>query len=256
MQPQGEVRLYRSKLFDSELFWHGFPERSGGYSDGPRASLNLGMRWGDSQERVEANRRRVAETVGFRIEDLVVTKHVHGTDIWVLGEDIGADAEFDGIVSAAPGKVLGAFAADCIPLLFAAPAARLVGAAHAGWRGTVNGMAARMVEKLVSLGAERSDVRAALGPSIGPCCFEVGDEVVEEFTRAFPDATGLVVDGSLKKHIDLRVATVHQLQEIGIDPTQVDADPPCTMCNPERFFSYRRDGKAGGVHMGFIGLRP
>ena len=94
-----------------------------------------------------------------------------------------------------------------------------------------------------------------LGPHIGPCCFEVGDEVVAAFESAFPEADGLVVDGPIKKHVDMRVATRVQLEEVGVKPAHIDDSPPCTKCHPDRFFSYRRDGQAGGVHMGYIGIR-
>jgi polyphenol oxidase len=94
----------------------------------------------------------------------------------------------------------------------------------------------------------------ALGPSIGPCCFEVGPEVVTEFREAFGPLAGLVVPGPRKDHLDLRVANRAVLEEAQVQPAHIDDQPPCTRCNPERFFSYRRDGKDGGVHMGFIGL--
>lgn len=254
MDVQGEIRLYESALIDSSIFWHGFPERTGGVSSAERCSLNLGHRWGDDPANIQRNRELVAEHAGFAFENLVVTKHVHGTAVWRVGQEPPEPPEFDGLVCTEPGKVLGAFAADCIPLIFAAPTARVCGAAHAGWRGTVGRVAVNVVEEMVAAGAERSDIRVVLGPSIGPCCFEVGPEVVDEFRKAFPGAEGLVVQGPVKEHINLRVATRVQLEEAGIAPEHIDSDPPCTKCHPERFFSYRRDGKAGGVHMGYIGL--
>lgn len=252
----GEIRLYRSSLIPDEVFWHGFPERTGGISDGPRSSLNLGWRWGDERERVEENRRLVAEHVGYAAGDLVVTKHVHGTRVWRVGEPLPEPPEFDGLVSDAPGKVLGAFAADCIPIVFADAEARVCGACHAGWRGTVGGVARNVVARMVELGARADRIRVALGPSIGPCCFEVGPEVARAFRDAFGEVPGMVVAGPKKDHIDLRAATRALLERAGIRPEHLDDTPPCTRCTPDRFFSYRRDGKAGGVHMGFIGLKP
>jgi len=252
----GEIRVYRSSLIPSDRFWHGFPERHGGVSDGPRESLNLGFRWGDSHDRVTENRRLVAVEEGYQPDALVVTKHVHGTEVWRVGEPLPDPPEFDGLVSDQAGVVLGAFAADCIPIVFADPDAKVCGAAHAGWRGTVNRVAVNVVGRMVEAGASVGGIRVALGPSIGPCCFEVGPEVVEEFRAAFGDAPGLVVDGPKKKHVDLRVATRLQLEAAALAPDHIDTNPPCTMCNPGRFFSYRREGKAGGVHMGFVGLKP
>jgi YfiH family protein len=238
----------------TEGFIHGFPERVGGVSTGLRASLNLGFRWGDDQALVDRNRRILAEHEGYAPEQLQVTKHVHGTRVWRVGEPLPEPPEFDGLVCDRAGPVLGAFAADCIPMLFADPRARVIGACHAGWRGTVGGVAANVVARMIELGARSDDLRVALGPSIGPCCFEVGDEVVAAFRAAFGELDGLVVAGPKKAHLDLRVATRAVLDRAGVRPEHVDATPPCTKCEPERFFSYRRDGKEGGVHMGFIGM--
>jgi len=251
----GAIRILRSPLIPDELFVHGFPERTGGVSGGLRASLNLGFRWGDERAHVEENRRLVARAAGYDPAALVSMRHVHGTAVWRVGDPETGSEEFDGLVSDRPGAVLGAFAADCTPVLFADPEHRVVGAAHAGWRGTVAGVAQNVVARMVELGADRATIRVALGPSIGPCCFEVGPEVVAEFTARLPDLTGLVVDGPKKQHIDLRRAQRAFLQEAGIRPEHIDDDPPCTKCNPERFFSYRRDGRDGGIHMGFIGIR-
>ena len=249
-----EIVLYRSPLLVLPGVRHGFPERHGGVSTGPRTSLNLGFRWGDEPANVDENRRRVAAHVGYPPAALQVTKHVHGTAVWQVGEPLPEPPEFDGLVTDQVGPVLGAFAADCVPMLFVEPIARVIGACHAGWRGMVAGVAARVVERMTALGAVPARIRCALGPSIGPCCFEVGPEVVAPFREAFGDAPGLVVAGPHKDHLSLRVAAQVGLARAGLGETHVDAAPPCTKCNPERFFSYRRDGQAGGVHMGFIGL--
>ncbi|MDX2089480.1 MAG: peptidoglycan editing factor PgeF [Kofleriaceae bacterium] len=253
-QPASSIRLHRSHVLPTEGFTHGFPERVGGVSQGLRSSLNLGVRWGDDKEHVETNRRLLAVHAGYDHAQLQVTRHVHGTNVWRVGEPLAEGAEFDGLVCDRVGPVLGAFAADCIPILFAEPEARVCGAAHAGWRGTVAGVARNVVTRMVELGARADRLRVALGPSIGPECFEVGTEVVDEFRAAFGDLPGLVVQGPRKDHIDLRVATRAVLERVGVRPEHIDDRPPCTRCEPERFFSYRRDGKDGGVHMAFIGL--
>jgi len=249
------IRLYTSPVLPTEGFVHGFPERGGGVSTGARESLNLGKRWGDSVENVEENRRLLASHAGYDPAALVATRHVHGTAVWAVGEPLAPDAEFDGLVCAQPGPVLGAFAADCVPILFADPEARVIGAAHAGWRGTVNGVAGNVVTRMTELGARPERIRVALGPSIGPCCFEVGPEVVDQFRSALGDVPGLVVRGPHKDHIDLRVALRTTLERAGVRADAIDDRPPCTKCESERFFSYRRDGKDGGVHMAFIALR-
>ena len=246
------IRLHRSSVLAVDGVIHGFPERDGGVSTGARASLNLGARWGDDKAHVDENRRLLAAHAGYAPAALVVTRHVHGTNVWSVGEPLAPDAEFDGLVCDRPGPVLGAFAADCIPILFADPEARVIGAAHAGWRGTVHGIAGNVVARMIELGARAEHIRVALGPSIGPCCFEVGPEVVAEFRAAFGDLPGMVVAGPQKDHIDLRVASRAVLARAGV--TQIDDRPPCTRCAGDRFFSYRRDGQAGGVHMAYIGL--
>ena len=260
------IRLYTSAILGAGGVAHGFPERTGGVSTGAYASLNLGRRWGDDPANVDENRRRLAAHAGYDPAGLVATRHVHGTSVYTVGQPLAQDAEFDGLVADRPGAVLGAFAADCVPILFADPEARVVGAAHAGWRGTIGSkpperetetpgrsVAANVIDKMVALGARPERVRVALGPSIGPCCFEVGPEVVAEFRAALGDVPGLVVAGPRKDHLDLRVALRAVLERAGVRPASIDASPPCTRCEAARFFSYRRDGK-GGVHMGFIAL--
>jgi polyphenol oxidase len=262
------IRLYRSAVPAADGIVHGFPERTGGVSEGTYASLNLGKRWGDDPANVEENRRRLAAAAGYAAQDLRMTRHVHGTSVWNVADPCADDAEFDGMVSNVPGSVLGAFAADCVPILFVDPIARVIGAAHAGWRGTIGAppperttetpgrsIATNVIAKMIGLGAKPEHIRIALGPSIGPCCFEVGPEVVEQFRAVLGDLTGLVVDGPHKQHLDLRVALRSIVERAGVPGEHIDSSPPCTRCEAERFFSYRRDGK-GGVHMGFIGFAP
>jgi len=255
MSTAAPIRVLRSPMIPEPLFLHGFPERTGGVSTGPRASLNMGRRWGDDPAAVSENRRRLAVHAGYDPAALIATRHVHGTDVWRVGEPLPDDAEFDGLVCDRPGPVLGAFAADCVPILFADPVAGVCGAAHAGWRGTVAGVAVRVIARMVEAGARASDIGVALGPSIGPCCFEVGPDVVAAFTAALPDLPGLVVPGPRKPHIDLRRATRALLERAGVAGEHIDDAPPCNRCEPERFFSYRRDGQDGGVHMAFIARR-
>ena len=250
------LEILTSPVIPADLFVHGFPTRAGGVSNGKRASLNLGYRWGDEPEHVAENRRRVAAEAGFDLARLQVTKHVHGTRVWVVGDPAPDPPEFDVLVGDRPGDVLGAFAADCIPILLCDPRRRVVAAAHAGWRGTVAGAAVNAVHAMADrFGSAPGDVRVALGPSIGPCCFEVGPEVVDAFRAALPPIDGLVVAGPRKDHIDLRVATRALLERVGVRRQHIDDRPPCTRCDAERFFSFRRDGLEGGVHMGFIGVR-
>ncbi len=216
--------------------------------------MNLGYSWGDDRSNVAENRRRLASRGHFDASKLVIMKHVHGSHVHRIGESPPDPAEADGLVSDRAGAVLGALAADCVPALFADPHARVAGSCHAGWRGAMADIAANVVARMAELGAAPRNVRVALGPSIGPCCFEVGDEVIARFRSAFGELPNMVVDGPRKRHIDLRVVLRRSLERAGLRPEHIDSAAPCNKCEPSRFFSYRRDGKAGGCHLAFIGL--
>ena len=250
----GDVRWLQSTLLDNSVFVHGFPERTGGVSTGPQASLNLRDRLSADSPLVKRNEENLGNAAGFDRRKLVATRHVHGTDVWIVGTPSLVPNEFDGMVSTEPGTVLGAYAADCLPVLFGDAQNRVCGAAHSGWRGTVNKIGPNVITSMLACGAKRENIRVAIGPSIGPCCFEVGEEVAEQFEKAFPNVE-LVHRNQPKPHVDLKAAMKAQLVDCGLSDAQIDSDSPCTKCEAERFFSYRREGAGGGVHMGFISLR-
>ncbi|MDB4969755.1 MAG: hypothetical protein JWN44_5444 [Myxococcales bacterium] len=232
---------------------HGFSTRRGGVSTGRYATLNVGGKWGDAPEAVAHNRRRLAAAGGFDLGRLYTARQVHGARVALvvdgtLAERV-AESEADVVVTAVPGTAVGVFTADCVPILVADGEGR-VAAAHAGWRGTVQGVAAAAVEALVSIGARRERLRAALGPSICAHCFEVGDEVAAEFDKLVPSA--VVRAEGKKPHVDLWEANRRLLVAAGVQDSLVDAHPPCTMCEPERFFSFRRDGAGIGQHLSFV----
>jgi YfiH family protein len=232
---------------------HGFSTRRGGVSTGRYATLNVGGKWGDDPEHVAHNRRRLAAAGGFDLTHLYTAKQVHGARVALVVEgtmpDRVAETEADVVATAVPGVVVGVYTADCVPILIADDDGR-VAAAHAGWRGTVKGVAAAAVEALVSVGAHRERLRAALGPSICARCFEVGDEVAEEFDAVAPEA--VMRFAGQRPHVDLWAANAQILVAAGMSPDAIDASPPCTMCEAERFFSYRRDGANIGQHLSFI----
>jgi YfiH family protein len=232
---------------------HGFSTRRGGVSTGRYATLNVGGKWGDDPEHVAHNRRRLAAAGGFALEHLFTARQVHGARVALvvagtLLERVAA-TEADVVATAVPGAVVGVYTADCVPILVADDDGR-VAAAHAGWRGTVLGVAAAAVEALVSIGAHRERLRAAFGPSICARCFEVGEEVAAQFEAIVPSAVMRVAGA--RPHVDLWAANAKILAGAGLAPDVIDASPPCTMCEPERFFSYRRDGANIGQHLSFI----
>ncbi len=191
---------------------------------------------------------------GFAVQapaDVRLVKQVHGAVVVVVSasdEPMRLSAyEGDGLMTSAPGVALGARSADCAPVLLADPRSGAVGAAHAGWRGVVGGVVPATVTALLELGARASDLRVALGPSIGPCCFEVGDEVAARF----PAATVHARTGG-KPTVDLRHALLLQLAACGVTADRIDAAAPCTYCDPAGWPSYRRQGTAAGRLVGWI----
>lgn len=232
---------------------HGFSTRRGGVSTGRYATLNVGGKWGDDPDAVAHNRRRLAAAGGFDLSRLFTAKQVHGARVALVVDgtlpERVAETEADVVASAVPGTVVGVYTADCVPILLADDDGR-VAAAHAGWRGTVQGVAAAAVEALVSIGARRERLRAALGPSICARCFEVGEEVAAAFAALVPDA--VIRPAGEKPHIDLWRANRALLEAAGVPGEAIDAAPPCTMCEPDRFFSYRRDGSGIGQHLSFV----
>jgi polyphenol oxidase len=252
----GAPPLLVSKLLPKD-FVHGFTSRAGGISGPPFSSLNLGMKWGDARENVVENRRRLLLAVAAPA--FHVARQVHGPRVLVVAQGASVERtaaeEADALCTDASGIALAVYVADCVPVLLADPRSGAFAAVHAGWRGTVAGVIGETVAALTTnYGARPADLRVALGPAIGRCCFEVGAEVVAAFAAAVPDSTEVIVETpGAKPHIDLRRALRIMLERAGVAPGSIDAETACTSCDPEgRFFSYRRDRGLTGQHMAFI----
>ncbi len=247
---------------------HGFSTRLGGVSVGRYASLNLSAGWGDEADAVAENRRRLAAAIGYAPARLCTVKQVHGTDVVdaeappeLPTEDDGRP-QADAVLTVARGRAVGVYTADCVPVLLAHPATGAVCAVHAGWRGAAAGIVTRAALMLAArVGAAASELRAALGPSIGPCCFEVGCEVVAAFAQRHGETLERPgkPDGNGNPRLDLWRAVVLDLLRAGLPERSIgaagDGDgavPPCTACDPGRFFSYRRDGRAIGQQLSVI----
>ena len=180
---EGELEYLTSDVLDGAA--HCFSTRFGGVSEGALASLNLGTHRGDRPENVLENYARLGRAAGFAPEETVFTKQVHSALVERVGRaDCGRGLQretehgVDGLVTNEPGVALTIFSADCTPVLLFDPIARAIGAAHAGWRGTAAGIAARAVEAMQrEFGCRPENIRAAIGPCIGPCCFETDDDV-------------------------------------------------------------------------------
>ena len=181
---------------------------------------------------------------------LLLLRQVHGTT--VVEAPWEGTPEADASVAAAPGLLLGIKTADCLPVLLVDPKRRLVAAAHAGWRGTAKGVARRTVEALAARGSRPEDLVAALGPGIGSCCYEVGEEVRAAFG---PDGSAFFRPGpNGRPHLDVRAANVRQLVEAGLRAEAIHHLAECTRCRADLYPSYRRDGKAAGRMISFIGF--
>ena len=240
-------------------FAHGFTTRAGGVSEPPFDSLNLGWKWGDEAAAVAENHRRLLAVSGAKV--MLRAAQVHGTRILPVrrADDPAtiAGERADGLASDEPGLGLSVHVADCTPILMACPETGACAALHAGWRGTVAGMAVAGVRHMAEqFGCRPGELRVALGPCIGACCFEVGPEVDAAFRAAMPSAgenAVVLATPGRRAHIDLRRFQRLQLEAAGVPPEKIDASTDCTYCDPHgRFFSFRRAGRATGQLVGFI----
>ncbi len=239
---------------------HGFSTRQGGVSQGYLSSLNFAYNREDAAN-VDENFRRFCGANGLPFESMVLTHQTHTDNVAIVDASFknkGRERSLrdtDGLVTAEPGLGLVCFVADCVPILLADPKAKVVSAVHSGWRGTVAGIAARAVEKMVTLGADPQNIIAAIGPSIGPCCFEVGPEVQEEFDRAFPGQ--LPFRPSRREGhsmIDLWQACRLVLEGAGVPKDRIFGCEICTFCNNEQFYSHRYTNGQRGNLIGAIAL--
>jgi YfiH family protein len=240
-------------------FRHGFTTRAGGVSAPPFDALNLGWKWGDDSASVDENHRRLLAASGA--STILRASQVHGVRILRVrrSDDPAtlAGEQADGLCTDEPGLGLSVHVADCTPILMACARTGACAALHAGWRGTVAGMARAGVEAMVSeFGCRPADLHVALGPCIGSCCFEVGAEVVDAFTAAMPVAgyLGVIVPVARHKpHIDLRRFHQSELEAAGVLREHIDASTDCTLCDAgRRFYSFRGAGRATGQSVGFI----
>lgn len=226
---------------------HAILTRFGGVSTGPFASLNLGSNRGDDPAAVRENYRRAAALMGADIDGCVVTKQVHGSVVRVVTEadrhvcQSRVPYEADGIVTKTPGLPLFCFTADCVPALLLDPENRVAGAIHCGWRSSVADILQNAVRQMETLGAARENIRAALGPAIGPCCFETDDDVPDAIEAWLGGETeGLFVrrpDG--KTLVDLRQANRRRLLQLGLREENIDLSAECTFCRHDKYWSHR-----------------
>lgn len=224
---------------------HGSSTRLGGVSQGAFESLNLGYTAGDETTAVDVNRDRFARALGFEAVPWTLSM-VHGTEVAVLDEPLAGRPRADACITDRPGIPMSITTADCVPIIFHDPVRRAVGLAHAGWRGTVGGIARSTVEAMTAhYGTRPADLRVALAPAIGPDAFLVDADVAEPFEHRFA-GQDLVVKRTNKWAINLWEANRQVLRQSGVPSEQIFACELCTFERPDLFFSYRREkGRTG-----------
>lgn len=240
---------------------HGFSTRPGGVTTvyGQPDDLNLGFTKEDDRAAVEENRRLFLERIApGQAWPLRTTRQIHSDlALPVPTPDIPLDPA-DGLSTALPGVFLAMLTADCVPVLLVDPAHRAVSVFHAGWRGTVAAIVEKGVQHMRdAYNSTPGDLLAAIGPSIGPCCYEIGDEVLTRFHASFPYAASLFRD----RHLDLWQANRRQLESAGLPPAHITVLGACTACartpdNRRKFFSYRTEAGVTGRMMTAIAIVP
>lgn len=225
---------------------HCFTTRLGGVSQGHLQSLNIGTSRGDDPNNVLENYRRLGNSLGFDIHNLVLSRQTHSDIVHVVTEkDRGAGlfapplSDCDALITNTPDIALVVFTADCTPILFWDTQTGAVGAAHAGWRGTVSGIAARVVEAMNrEYGTKPENIRAAIGPNIGYCHFETDEDVPQAMRAAFgPEAEAWITSNGKKYFLDLKAINRLVLNRAGVDAVEIS--DACTVCQCDRFWSHR-----------------
>lgn len=236
---------------------HGFSTRLGGVSKEPHlAGMNLGKNLGDDPLLVKENYRRVGEAIGFDHETIVFTNQIHSNIVLGVGKgDIGKTFDCDGFVTDQRGVTLAVRSADCVPILFY-DSKGIIGAVHAGWRGTVNRIQQNAVKMMAELGSAPENIRVAIGACIHKCCYEVG----EDFCDSLCSALGRDL---AQKHLEIRdervfcdlVSLNRELLILsGIKDKNISISRDCTCCNSELYFSHRATKGKRGVMSAFISL--
>lgn len=243
----GVVRYRFEGLDNADGLLHTILTRIGGVSRGPYATLNLGHGVGDDPAAVEENHRRALEPLGLDQGQVVSPWQVHGAAVDVVeGEHRGTvRRETDALVTAVPGVPLMMRFGDCTPVLLFDPVRRAVGLAHAGWQGVVAGVTAASIQTMTErLGCKPGDIWAGIGPTIGPCCYEVGTDVAAEIESACPPGANVVQAVNGRVYADLPGAVEAQLRAAGVE--RVEQAGLCTACCVDEFFSHRaEDGRTG-----------
>ncbi len=252
----GLLTYHFQRLDDAADVVHAVLTRIGGVSQGPYATLNLGHTVGDDFAAVQENHRRVLESLGLHPGQVVSPHQVHEDRAVIVGRRHRGTVcpATDALLTAEPGVPLMMRFGDCTPVMIFDPVQRVVGLVHAGWRGIVAGVIPSAVRTMCTrLGSESGDVWAGIGPTIGPCCYEVGRDVGDEIARACPPEAEVLHRVNSRWHADLPAAAKAQLCAAGV--REIDHAHLCTSCRVDEFFSHRAENGRTGRFGIVIGLR-
>ena len=243
---QGQLHYLRA---DGIAVPHCFTTRLGGVSQGALASLNIGQRCGDDPKNVEQNLAILGAAVGFSPDALVAGRQIHSDIVRrVDSRDTGrfflpdASPQCDGLITCTPGVALAVFTADCTPILLHDPVTGAVGAVHAGWRGTAMDIGGKAVQAMVrEFGCDPKNIRAAIGPNIGPCCFETNADVPDALAETYGAAAQKWVEArNGKYYVNLKAINALSLARAGVETIEIS--PLCTACRQDLFWSHRKVG--------------
>lgn len=254
---RGGVRFYSAWNFQSSgLVKHGFSTRIGGESLTPFDTLNLGLTVEDDKYSVLRNRRAFALALGLDADRIVVPNQVHGKIVrLVTASDAGKGAldhadsipDTDALITNTPNLTLSLHFADCGSVFLLDPVNKAIGLVHSGWKGTAAKIVTETIQAMVrEFGSDPKKLLAAIGPSIGRCCYDVGEDVAMQLFKAFPHDERVISRFSTGKwSADLKMANLILLRNAGVEDSNIAISEHCTCCCPDEFFSYRRDGKTG-----------
>lgn len=252
-------------LSSFEKVKHGFSTRLGGVSLGALSSLNLGRSRNDEPARVRENYRRYGDALGMNLERIVMCQQVHSDTVRVVTEedaflDLYEPTRFegDGLITNCPGLTLAVFYADCIPVLLYDPICGVIAAVHSGWRGTSLGIAKKAVRQMSeAFGSRPETIQAAIGPGIGPCCFETHDDVPSAMLKSLGESISpfIVSLPNGKYQVDLKEIIAHCLRSVGLLSEHISVSDLCTGCHLDQFWSHRKLGDQRGNQAAFIQLQ-
>lgn len=246
---------------------HFVSARNGGFSSPPYDSLNLGFHVGDNPEIVLKNREQLTLALGIPLNNFTIAKQIHGCNVKIVTEDLQGSGAFnydtainltDAMVTSIPSICLMVLQADCVPILFFDVTQKAIGVAHAGWRGTVRMVAQNTVKVLQeTFNCSPKDILVGIGPSIGPCCYEIGPETIAQVENAFRNEKGYINNKTPngKGYFNLWETNKVQLVQMGIPERNIEIAQICTCCNHPQFFSYRYQNTETGRFGAGIMLR-